>query len=312
MQSISPSELLRQKRLQLQTNLNPKPEWGGLTPRNGVPLPIKISAINNSKFTVTSSQKQFTTGKVFSPTGVFTKPSPPAQFSPTNIATLQLWLDAADSNTLSVSGGNVTQWNDKSGLSNNFTSVGTSTVSTQSGLGIVNMTAGGYFTNTTFAIPASYSVFFVGYTTSGSESLPTIFSANIDVSLWLRVNSSGVIAVDFGRGIAPWNNGITGPSVGSNSLIGFLMDNSGGGTARLYSSGNLSGSSTGNTAATTNVAIGYRLNNGNNWNGYLGEFLFYTSTLSSIQREQVEGYLAWKWRLQSSLPVGHPYKLAKP
>ncbi len=67
MPTISPSELLRQKRLQLQTNANPKPEWGGLTPRYGVPLPIKISAINNSKFVVTPSQKSFTTGVTLSP-----------------------------------------------------------------------------------------------------------------------------------------------------------------------------------------------------------------------------------------------------
>jgi hypothetical protein len=67
MQTISPSDLLRQKRLQLQTNANPRPEWGGLTPRNGVPLPIKISAINSSKFTQTSSQKRFTTGVTLSP-----------------------------------------------------------------------------------------------------------------------------------------------------------------------------------------------------------------------------------------------------
>jgi hypothetical protein len=67
MQTISPSELLRQKRLQLQTNSNPKPEWGGLTPRNGVVLPIKITAINNAKFTVTPSQKSFTTGVTISP-----------------------------------------------------------------------------------------------------------------------------------------------------------------------------------------------------------------------------------------------------
>jgi hypothetical protein len=67
MPTISPSDLLRQKRLQLQTNANPKPEWGGLTPRNGVMLPIKISAINSSKFVVTDTQKRFTTGRTISP-----------------------------------------------------------------------------------------------------------------------------------------------------------------------------------------------------------------------------------------------------
>jgi hypothetical protein len=68
MQTISPSDLLRQKRLQLQTNANPKPEWGGLTPRYGVTLPIKISAINSPKFTQTASQKRFTTGLSIGPT----------------------------------------------------------------------------------------------------------------------------------------------------------------------------------------------------------------------------------------------------
>jgi len=67
MPTISPSDLLRQKRLQLQTNANPKPEWGGLTPRLAVMLPIKISAINNPKFVVTPSQKSFTTGTTLSP-----------------------------------------------------------------------------------------------------------------------------------------------------------------------------------------------------------------------------------------------------
>lgn len=67
MQRIDPSDLLRQKRLQLQTNSNPKPEWGGLTPRYGVSAPIKITAINSPKFVVTSSQKSFTTGVTVSP-----------------------------------------------------------------------------------------------------------------------------------------------------------------------------------------------------------------------------------------------------
>lgn len=67
LQATTPSDLLRQKRLQIQTNSNPKPEWGGLTPRYGVPLPIKITAINSNKYVVTPSQKSFTTGLRLSP-----------------------------------------------------------------------------------------------------------------------------------------------------------------------------------------------------------------------------------------------------
>jgi hypothetical protein len=42
------------------------------------------------------------------------------QFKPTDIAGCKLWLDAADTATISVSGTAVTQWNDKSGNSYNF------------------------------------------------------------------------------------------------------------------------------------------------------------------------------------------------
>ncbi len=66
-QQQSPSDLIRQKRLLIQTNANPKPEWGGLTPRNGVMLPIKITAINSNKFVQTPSQKNFSTGLSLSP-----------------------------------------------------------------------------------------------------------------------------------------------------------------------------------------------------------------------------------------------------
>ncbi len=61
-QQQSPSDLIRQKRLVIETNANPKPEWGGLVPRYGNTYPIKLSAINSTKFVVTPSQKRFTTG----------------------------------------------------------------------------------------------------------------------------------------------------------------------------------------------------------------------------------------------------------
>ena len=35
-------------------------------------------------------------------------------FTPDQISGLALWLDAADSSTIQLSGANVTQWNDKS------------------------------------------------------------------------------------------------------------------------------------------------------------------------------------------------------
>ena len=41
--------------------------------------------------------------------------SPPPPFTPASISGLQLWLDAADTATITHSGGSVSQWDDKSG-----------------------------------------------------------------------------------------------------------------------------------------------------------------------------------------------------
>jgi hypothetical protein len=46
--------------------------------------------------------------------------------------------------------------------------------------------------------------------------------------------------------------------------------------------------------------------------GYIYEIVVYNTTLSSGDQRKVEGYLAWKWGIQGSLPTTHPYYLAPP
>ena len=55
------------------------------------------------------------------------------------------------------------------------------------------------------------------------------------------------------------------------------------------------------------------------WNGYaegyigkMREILAFSGDMSATNRQIMEGYLAWKWGLHSSLPTSHPYKSAKP
>ena len=45
---------------------------------------------------------------------------------------------------------------------------------------------------------------------------------------------------------------------------------------------------------------------------YLAEVIMFNIPLSTQQRFFVEGYLAWKWGLCSSLPTSHPYYLYQP
>jgi len=40
---------------------------------------------------------------------------------------------------------------------------------------------------------------------------------------------------------------------------------------------------------------------------YISEILYYKSALSGYDIQKVEGYLAWKWGINSLLPIAHPY-----
>jgi len=44
------------------------------------------------------------------------------------------------------------------------------------------------------------------------------------------------------------------------------------------------------------------------WDGGLGEFIFTDASEDSDTQLKIEGYLAWKWGLESLLPAAHPYK----
>jgi hypothetical protein len=46
--------------------------------------------------------------------------------------------------------------------------------------------------------------------------------------------------------------------------------------------------------------------------GNIAEIVMYRSALSVANRQSLEGYLAWKWGFEASLPVGHPYKNSPP
>ena len=49
-----------------------------------------------------------------------------------------------------------------------------------------------------------------------------------------------------------------------------------------------------------------------NFAGGIGEFTYYNRTLTLIETQRIQGYLAWKWRLNSSLPTNHTYYGSSP
>jgi hypothetical protein len=80
---------------------------------------------------------------------------------------------------------------------------------------------------------------------------------------------------------------------------------------RIYINGLLSGSDTNslNLINSAGLAIG---GNGTYYQGNMNEMIFYKPFIDGFQRQQIEGYLAWKWGLQGNLPANHPFKNAPP
>jgi hypothetical protein len=65
--------------------------------------------------------------------------------------------------------------------------------------------------------------------------------------------------------------------------------------------------------ATLGMVIGARVSPPSfSWRGPLGEVIQVSGDLTVQNRQRVEGYLAWKWRLQASLPADHPFRNAPP
>jgi hypothetical protein len=48
------------------------------------------------------------------------------------------------------------------------------------------------------------------------------------------------------------------------------------------------------------------------WSGIMSEIIICNPTLSTANRQQLEGYFAWRWGLQANLVNGHPFKFSPP
>jgi hypothetical protein len=224
-------------------------------------------------------------------------------YSPLNISGCILWLDATDESKITYSGSNVSAWLDKSTNLKNFSTTGTVTTSSPSGVRMMLTGGNGYFQNTSFVLPTSYTIFMVGYTTDGQTN--SIINAAPDAVLLFRSISN---SMSLFNGSGSWNLPITGYAANTNSIISFTQNNSGGGTSSAFRTGNSVGTSTGNVIVSTALYIGTRITTNDYWKGYIGEVIIFNTALSANDRQSIEGYLGWKWGLQGNLPSTHNQK----
>jgi hypothetical protein len=220
-----------------------------------------------------------------------------------------LWLDAADTSTLTFSGSNVTAWADKSGNGRNATAVGTVTTTTQNGRTVMDLSPGGLFAisnypwntySTTFWVARDFSILAHG---RGPNSTYSNYIHPFNWFLSYIRDSGGLLELRdsvnaLGAYVAP-----------SNAYYTFSWGYGGGTAASPY---NVNG-----TARTTTVQSGTARGNSTitalleTIGGQLCELVMFNGVLSTAQVRQIEGYLAWKWGIQSNLPSpSHPYSLS--
>ena len=230
------------------------------------------------------------------------------QYSPKSLSGLALWLDAADAASVSVSPGtqNVTGWNDKSGNGKNFTTVAGSPTYTSASQGI-------FFNGTNLDCMQSSSV--ISYT-SGVTSLFVVTKIT-------ATNAGYAYVIVFGNGV-DYSLRYNGPFNGNDVIYGNIWYLNGNtqsvGTTLPGSIINATTLINGLVNSTASTVLQLSLGPasvsqpwaGRYLTGFIQEVIIISTAITTIQRQQVEGYLAWKWSLVSSLPSNHPYKLYPP
>jgi len=238
-------------------------------------------------------------------------------FSPQSIPGLSLWLDAADSSTVTGTS-SVTAWRDKSGNRNNFTTVAgtlTYTTTTIGKPGIFFPSGGAGMTsanNASLNGNSSRTYFFVA-------DVPSSCRALIGTGPHTVTSPPNTFGFDSAKSIGSptiWSPYVYGTGdqtftpVASTTTINYAAFDSA--TSTIYGNYNTTSSDSTRTSTTLNTSasvwyLGNRPDAATPVNSYVCEFLEFNTFLSTSQRQQVEGYLAVKWGLQSSLPSTHPY-----
>ena len=250
-------------------------------------------------------------------------------FAPTSIATLVQWLDATDNTTvltgvggtIVANGGSAGYWGDKSGSNNYVTTnavaptYSTSLISSRAGL---NFQGSAGMISAAFAKASSITFFLVGVVKSTRASWGTFWghftSGRHDADVQLRY-TDGTSHINWhtnnnnGSSQLPYT--FDSPVLYSCTMTGgtvmFMQQtNTTGTTSVTITEGTLTWA-----AGSAPVWIG-RSDSNECINSYISEIAYFQSVLSTADRQKMEGYLAWKYGLNTYLPAGHPHLSAPP
>ena len=265
-------------------------------------------------------------GKVYQPQ-ISLKPAPYANYYPLSLAGCALWLDAADpagTGVIPANGSTVSTWADKSGNGYNGTSgAGPIYTTDAQGRKCMSFTGTQFLESVVTVSKQNHSLIAVHaptYTNGFNNSGSTLGGNSSLFRFQIPANAGGYIVFPF------WYNAPLGYVSNYGTTNGALPDNSVAGAASIinanigpqtqysYKNGIQQGTESASlvTGTTPPLTIGrYTPGLSEYYQGYVYEMIIYNTALTTTQRQNIEGYLAWKWGLQGSL-INHPYSSAPP
>lgn len=230
-------------------------------------------------------------------------------FDPRFVSGINAWFDGADPNGNGIppaANSSVSTWVNKSGGTNGTAS---GTVPTYSSNGIT-FASGNYTTSIPYT--SNYSIFLVATNTTTTQCYffardalgggrgPTITQGYTNTTrLQFYEGDGGVFPVIQDPTVSPFIASVDYRNLGSINLY-------------------YNGSNTSNTTSTSSFnstawdRIGSAGSGGAAYTGTIKDLIFFSNVVSTDDRQKIEGYLAWKWGLQNSLPTTHPYYKFRP
>lgn len=264
----------------------------------------------------------------------------PPLWNPAEITT-DLWLDASDSESITLNGSNVSQWNDKSGNNRHALQESTSLqpIRTADGIqgdgtgrslvGTINDIADGtkneyriyivaQSAENRGATPAESATGIGYYSDDSSNNTALVITGNTStttgpVAPIFSISGNGVQATETRNGLAPYLISRS-HSVGVNNKSCFIFNRV---PSLISVSIGFNGYVSSQDPAIDNLSwTGFNVpgeyTTGSKFNGIVHEVIILLRIPSQSEDDKIVGYLAHKWGLIASLSVNHPYRYSAP
>jgi hypothetical protein len=239
---------------------------------------------------------------------------PATTFAPTSIAGCALWLDGKDpagTGTPPSTGATISTWVDKADAKN-ATATGSPTYLAGGG---INFNGSAYFLNQAFTQNLSQRSIFIVMQETVRNNVYGVFTFIPTPSSGSDFGTTTGFSIETSNGLRFYGmNGSYHSDIGNTTLLvkAIYNDNMNGTAGSGFVNGtNVTNVNAGYTAGTCSgygvaarwlgsISTSYALN------GVIYEIIIFNTPLNLANRQNVEGYLAQKWGLTASLPLGHP------